>query len=179
MDICQVCQTSYTMGKSSRNYDFEGFCSRYCYEFDSRNLIKENKLFDKSAVVHESEVWPQIPVKCQTCNEDFNLRRSHNFYRNSWFCGKECFKQLESTKKGIRDYHFLLPLQRTNEWLSANDIGFYNRFRVIDSRSSRSVANILRLWASRGILKVDKSSTPYLYHWDYNGPVGNAMLNYK
>lgn len=179
MNTCQVCQTSFTMGKASRNYDFEGFCSRYCYEFDRQNLTKETKLFDKSAVVHESEIWPQIPVKCQTCNKDFNLKRSHTYYRNSWFCGRECLNAIENLSRGMRNYHYLLPLQKTQEWMSAKEVGYHNRHRVIDSRSSRSIGMVLKLWASRGVLKVDKSTTPFVYLWNYNGPVGNAMLNYK
>ena len=179
MDTCKVCQTNYKMGRASRNYDFEGYCSRYCYEFEKQKLSKEIKLCDKSAVIHKIEVWPEISVVCQTCNQDFTLKYSHSYYRNSWFCGRECLKQVEIHHKGMRNYHYLLPLYRSQEWMSASEIASSNKYRIIDSKGSRSIANFLTLWASRGILKVDKSKQPFTYLWNYNGPVGHAMNNYK
>ena len=58
MDNCSVCNKVYVMGKSSRNYAYEGFCSRYCYKFDIGNY----KVTKGS--------YPEIAVHCQTCAKD-------------------------------------------------------------------------------------------------------------
>lgn len=165
LKTCPVCSTSFSMGRGTRNYEYENHCSRYCYEYDDRNLTKDDS-------------WPEIPVNCQTCDQQFTLIK-HKFYANSYFCSSDCYRAIETIKKGVRDYHYLLPLYKSGTWMSASEIAYENRFRHIDNRGATSISNILRLWKSRGILKIDKSCSPYLYLWNFSGPVGQAMLNYK
>jgi len=185
MDTCQVCKNKYKMGSASRNYVFEGYCSRYCYEFEKQNLSKSTvtkaagNQYGKSRKTKQVDVWPDVPVVCQTCNQDFTLKYSQTNYNNSWFCRQECLKQVESHHKGLKNYHYLLPLYRSQDWMSASDIAIRNKYRRVDSKGSRSVGSCLKLWASRGVLKVDRSKQPLVYLWNYDGPVVYAMDNYK
>ena len=118
MDKCNVCSKPYTMGKSSRNYSYEGFCSRYCHEYDRQNLS------------HKANKWPAIEVICQTCADPFSLIRQHNQYSHSHFCSIDCRKAMQNyDRKGERDYHYLLPVYQSTVGLTAADVSEKNKYR--------------------------------------------------
>ena len=165
MDKCNVCSKTYTMGKSSRNYSYDNFCSRYCYEHDKRGLSNKK--------------WPAIEVICQTCADPFSLIRQHNQYAHSHFCSIECRKTMQNhDRKGERDYHFLLPVYQSSIGLTAAQVSVKTKYRWYNSKSAGSAAYVLNLWHSRGILLRHKQSRyqPYTYEWDSKHPTVKAMI---
>ena len=167
MDKCKVCRKSYTMGKSSRNYCYEGFCSRYCHEYSRRGLS------------HKANKWPAIEVICQTCADPFSLIRQHNQYSHSHFCSIDCRKAMQNhNRKGERDYHYLLPVYQSTVGLTAADVSEKNKYRWYNSKGATSAAYVLNLWHKRGILHRYKTSRyePYTYEWCSKHPTVKAMI---
>ena len=166
MDNCKVCDKLYTMGKASRNYAYEGFCSRYCYKFHTGNYKITNR------------TYPQISVHCQTCAKDYNLIK-HDAYGNSHFCSVGCRQTMQNmNKRSERDYHYLLPLYQSGRSMTAGEIATSNKYRWYNSKSAVTASYVLNLWHSRGILSryKDKTHGPYSYQWDSDNPTVKAML---
>lgn len=178
MESCKVCGTNYAMGKSSRNYLYTGYCSRYCHEFDKRGLSKVTVTINPKTNQgsYDHVTWPAIEVTCQTCAQPFDLIK-HNQYGHSQFCSVDCRQRLlRISKRSQRDYHFLLPLYESGEWMSAADVAEFNKYRWMHSSHSSAVANVLKLWYHRGILDRDTSSSPYIYRWNSDNPTVKAMI---
>lgn len=177
METCKVCGTNYAMGKSSRNYVYHDYCSRYCYEFDKRGLSKVTVTIKPKTRQgpYKNVTWPAIEVTCQTCAQPFDLIK-HNQYGHSQFCSVDCRRKLlKISKRSQRDYHFLLPLYESKDWMSAADVAEVNKYRWTHSTNSSAVANILKLWYHRGILDRTES-TPYNYRWNSDNPTVKAMI---
>ena len=167
MDTCNVCSKAYTMGRPSRNYSYDNFCSRYCYEYDKRGLS------------NKANQWPEIEVICQTCADPFHLIRQHNQYAHSHFCSIDCRRTMQNhDRKGERDYHYLLPVYQSPIGLTAADVSVKNKYRWYNSKGAGSAAYVLNLWHSRGILLRRKESRnqPYTYEWDSKHPTVKAMI---
>jgi hypothetical protein len=167
MDNCKVCSKSYTMGRSSRNYSYEGFCSRYCYEYDQQGLSTKDG------------EWPAVEVICQTCADPFPLIRQHNQYAHSHFCSIDCRKAMRNhDRKGERDYHYLLPVYQSPVGLTAADVSEKNKYRWHGSKAVASASYVLNLWHKRGILHRYKTrpSRPYIYEWSSKHPTVKAMI---
>ena len=165
MQECKHCSRSYQMGRQSRYYIYEGFCSRLCFLMDEGG--------------HAPGTKPDITVICEACAKPFNMIHQNN-YNNSHFCSDACARILRTLgKKSERHYHFLQALKFTGTWMSASQVAEFNKHRFFDSLSAAATSNVLKLWAARGIIEVDKSSPPYTYRWDSDLPTVAAMLNYK
>jgi len=153
------------MGRSSRNYIYEGFCSRLCYLMEDRG--------------HAPGTRPDITVICEACAEPFTMIHANN-YNNAHFCSEKCSRSVRSLgRRAERHYHFLLPLKFTGEWMSASDVAEWNKYRSFDSVGTGAASNILKLWSARGIVQIDKTNSPFTYRWNSDLPTVAAMLNYK
>jgi len=165
MKVCNHCDRNYQMGRQSRNYIYEGFCSRLCYLMDEGG--------------HAPGTKPDITVICEACAEPFNMIHQDN-YNNSHFCSVSCSRIMRSLgRKAERHYHFLQALKYTGKWMSASQVAEFNKYRFFDSLGAGATSNVLKLWAARGIIEVDRTNSPVTYLWSSDLPTVAAMLNYK
>lgn len=165
MKVCNHCDRNYQMGRQSRNYIYEGFCSRLCYLMDEGG--------------HAPGTKPDITVICEACAEPFNMIHQDN-YNNSHFCSVSCSRIMRSLgRKAERHYHFLQALKYTGKWMSASQVAEFNKYRHFDSLGAGATSNVLKLWAARGIIEVDRTNPPVTYRWSSDLPTVAAMLNYK
>jgi len=128
---------------------------------------------------HAPGTKPDITVICEACAEPFNMIHQDN-YNNSHFCSVSCSRIMRSLgRKAERHYHFLQALKYTGKWMSASQVAEFNKYRFFDSLGAGATSNVLKLWAARGIIEVDRTNSPVTYLWSSDLPTVAAMLNYK
>ena len=167
MTECRHCKVTYVTSAAHRNHCYEGFCSRYCFEAHKINL----KPVDGR--------WPVQWLTCDVCKTRKSVKLDYYMHtrKNARFCSKDCYDRINKGRKRYRQFQFMLPLQlHPNRSFSAKELAQMNHTRMNASRSSRSVAGSLRVWAARGV--IDYNETDRTYSYNHQTPLASEMIKY-
>ena len=183
----QECYCGRTINLNGRNPSFfdEEYCSDYCRRFKEQGL----KILNGEDVHGKSQLrgftWrPKIEVKCEMCEETFELRYELES-ANRQFCSRDCHNKLKTTRKRKSEINYnLLRLLRhrrkyhNNGWVTAEVIDSYMTNRKDVKGSVQQWGRLLRKWISRGVVETKIDSKVMEYRLNKKYTVGPLAKHY-
>ena len=163
--------------KLSRNKVFERHCSLYCHEAERDNIkpIPNNIKGSVPSVRH-----PPLLRQCYLCRTEY-LLEFEGFKNNQRFCGRKCYDKITKYKGGHRDFLLLCILQERGEMFASELARISSAFHK--NTTTVGVAQIMRLWASRNIISINKGydidQSPKYYIYNSNLLPGEAIKRYS
>ena len=180
------------------------YCSRYCGLMMKRNIkpvpiesmcsncgvaghnrrtcgrdSKTNKRGDYNWRHNPRPHMPLIPVECDSCGEEFNLRYEDVRKGSQTFCSRQCYWDTTSRKRAgknsYRDYHMLKNLREYlggGQEVAGRDIAamIQNGQRI--QANGMSVGSIMKRWCAQGIVE---KADGYTYKYVGKGPIGSLI----
>jgi hypothetical protein len=169
------CGKEFELGPGKgHNRLFNKHCSRYCKIYFEDPSKYPNVLKSKSK--HHKNQWikPKIEVGCEAC-ENTLLLAPYEKEGNKQFCSKSCWEGVVKSHKGQTNWTILKLVQLYGP-ISAKGISelYCTNNTVV---SSRTAANILKLYIARGIVEkilppIDNLSSPTTYFIKTDIPLG-------
>lgn len=148
------------------------FCSRYCREYVEQGLQPINGAEKYGKSQFSGFNWePKIVIRCDNCGDKAHLAAARGSNENNrWFCSRDCHNQLKKAgKKSNRDYNILRILRelgwrttpnKKGRWMYADEISKTMELFKFKCNGS-SAGQVLRLYASRGIVEIKEDERGY------------------
>lgn len=170
-----ACGKEFRLGPGQgHNRLYDKHCSRYCQIYYEDPDKYPDVL--KSDSKHHKNQWikPKIEVKCDACEKTL-LLAPYEKEGNKHFCSKSCWRELVTTKKGMIHWT-VLKIVKLYGPISAK--GVAERYCTNNTiMTSRTAANILKLFRARGIVEwieppIENLSSPTTYKIKTDIPLG-------
>ena len=193
MNNCPVCDMTVSTnankpfkakgGRGTITYE-STYCSRYCREYDERNMEKEPISDSK----HHKGIFgfPPIEVPCEMCSGTVTLKRTNYESASRHFCSTDCFNKLKSAKgrKVYVIWRVLSTMRHFNDKLGIKKISpqqimeIINNDKLIGIKNDKSLRGVLNRWMAAGLITKDGSH--YNYHKDglRGKPLGLFIYDY-